>query len=247
MKSELASIKEIAIRSFSELIDYLGTNCTCGHHVYRGVSNKEYDLIPSVGRYAGYNFDDEEEMFKKFRRRSFSSLPVVPTSDWDWLAIAQHYGLPTRLLDWKSSALVAAFFATQPKINNNQLAECSSKSVAIYILHFCRYIDVKDVHEPLKYDRVGVLYPPHISPRIYGQQGLFTIQPNPNKPLTYVKDERFPNDIDKLVLDKECAAETQKQLFRLGVKEDMLFPDLDGFSRTIRMQQLLAESHYTEC
>ena len=84
--------------------------------VYRGVKDASYDLVPKVGRKdLKWNHksvkDAEKYMLTLFKQRAISFLTFSPRNDWEWLALAQHYGLPTRLLDWSRNPLVAAYFA----------------------------------------------------------------------------------------------------------------------------------------
>lgn len=236
------------INSFKEYVDHICQNDTCGHHIYRGVTDaKNHKLIPTIGRRPFYDLDVEKEILEQFKRRSNASVPCMPQNDWDWLAMAQHYGLETRLLDWTTSPLIALYFATRPCFKNGDLQACSKNGVAVYKLHFCNYVNTREHKNPFDYNRIGVLYPPHIAPRIAGQSGVFTIQPDPSSELTIQKDERFPDDIEKLHISCEAASEIQMSLYRLGIREDMLFPDLDGFSRGIKIKAYIDELHYTEC
>jgi hypothetical protein len=242
------SMEVVAIRSFAEYQEYVCSNHTCGHHIYRGVTDRvNHRLIPTIGRRANYDLDDEKELFEQFKRRSHASLTNLPTNDWDWLAVAQHHGLETRLLDWTSSPLVALYFATQPKLARGKIQPVNEKGGAVYVLHFCHYINTVADPDPFSYDRIGVLYPPHIAPRIAGQSGVFTVQPDPAVELESPKDERIPEDIVKIEFDAAVAHEIQKRIFLLGIREHMLFPDLDGFARGIKIHTELAELHYREC
>src|SRR5688572_33104522 len=72
--------------------------------VYRGVKSTSYKLIPKIGRYKTLHSRDrvneERAILRLFREQAFPYLTFIPENDWEWLAIAQHHGLPTRLLDW---------------------------------------------------------------------------------------------------------------------------------------------------
>src|SRR4051812_49396847 len=81
--------------------------------IFRGVAKSSYKLVPSLGRQASKTPEDllkfEYVLLLEFRRRALPYLKVVPSSDLDWTFLAQHYGIPTRLLDWTTNPLVAMY------------------------------------------------------------------------------------------------------------------------------------------
>ena len=79
--------------------------------VFRGQSSEAWDLKPSAGRSERYDPLFEERVFRVFKKDARQYMHPPDTDDWDWLALGQHFGLPTRLLDWSMNPLVACFFA----------------------------------------------------------------------------------------------------------------------------------------
>ncbi|WP_165699281.1 FRG domain-containing protein [Hymenobacter jejuensis] len=214
--------------------------------MFRGVADPDYLLVPSAGRRPVEHREQEKETLHAFKLRTVSKIVHQPASDWEWLAVAQHHGLPTRLLDWTTSPLVAAYFATQPQLNGSgQLQPCCTRGGAIYVAHFCEYLDPAEEPDPFVYGEHGFFFPPHLAPRITGQGGLFSIQPDPSQPFEVGFEDEDGSQlyISKLVFSQDTATQIQQQLFRLGIRQDMLFPDLDGIATSIRIQAELASFH----
>ena len=149
-----------------------------------------------------------------WQRYAVRYLSQPPTNDWQWLAIGQHFGLATRLLDWTDNPLAAAFFAlfeSEPRTD-----------AAIYALK-CEGL-VKEQVSLSSLDSVYLYRPPPMIDRIVLQSALFSVMPSPFGPLrsggkVSVVKAVIPLDARQLLLRKVVS---------FGVDNSMLFPDLGG-------------------
>jgi hypothetical protein len=186
--------------------------------IYRGVKDARYKLIPKVGRVPGYTLTLEKDILWLFKRYATPFVGYEPKTNWEWLAIAQHHGLPTRLLDWTENPLVAAYFAVEQSIETDG---------AIYVMRAPLIVDTDREREPLKRSTgVDVFINRPVTPRIAAQAGVFTVHWKPKEPINR-------NTIDKLIIPSSLHRPFKDMLFRYGVHRGTLFPDLDGQARFI--------------
>ena len=198
--------------------------------LYRGVSKYDYQLVPTIARKflsipeTQRNLVEmqqmERDMFLIFKLHGRPFLDHEPKDEWEWLYLAQHHGLPTRLLDWSRNPAVALYFAC---ISNGQ------QDGAIYALKPQAPIKTSDHPDPLESSEEGLLLLPHLSARIAGQAGAMTIHPDPYR-------EFLPSGdvLEKVRVSAGGKYRLLKTLQKFGIVHSTLFPGMDGLARYIR-------------
>jgi hypothetical protein len=186
-----------------------------GHPLYRGVNSTRYDLLPKIGRWQLKNtkntLTQEIACLEEFKKRAIPFLSHAPSNNWEWLSLAQHHGLPTRLLDWTTNPLVAAYFA----VNNN------SEDAAIYVLDMHDFPSTLEETDPFYLTEVVIHKPQHSNPRFVAQHGVFTAHHEPKVPLVH-------DALQKWIIKNECTNELSAVVRTYGVTPATLFPGLDG-------------------
>jgi hypothetical protein len=224
-------MKEKIVESLAEYTDYIQSNFPYGS-MFRGLSNViDYKLTPSVGRYLsdfqknGKTKSDllkcESNSFRIFYKEAKATINHEPSSYWEWLAIAQHHGLPTRLLDWSYSAAVALFFAVESHGTNDAVVYVLDNEIAFLTTDEERTLD------PFECKKIIAYLPRHATPRLRAQSGLFTIHPDPTEPLT-------ANITAKIVIPRKYCSNILQGLNLMGINKKTLFPDVDGLSAWLR-------------
>ncbi len=189
--------------------------------LFRGVSDSAYPLVTSLGRVAANSAGRlrafEETILEEFQRRALPYLDRVPETKLQWLCLAQHHGLPTRLLDWTTNPLVALYFAVCPSPEN----DC-----AVYQHVQPDWISHTETSDPLTYGAILAVRPPHTSARYVNQEGALTIHPSPERPM--------PEDhIVKYTIPFGFKEEMRWRLRKFGLRASFMFPGIDALARDV--------------
>jgi hypothetical protein len=200
-----------------------------GRWVFRGHSKTSYELIPSVGRTvhtAKSRERYEKSLFDIFRREAKAYCDITPANDWEWLSLAQHHGLPTRMLDWTYNPIVALYFAVQEheETDGKLFALRAVTKVSEHVLPSSPF----EIDKPVKF------FPNIITPRIRAQEGVFVVCDKLESPLDQVL--RTDWRIEQHLVPSLAKKSLRYELFRLGIHASSLFPDLDGLAARLKWQ-----------
>lgn len=171
----------------------------------------------------------ERERLREFKRRAGWIIDKVPASDWDWLGLAQHHGLETRLLDWTENPLVALYFAFE----NCGSTDYNNSVVWIFRASKEDIIFPSDQTSPFSVKRTKVYRPTVVSHRMTAQAGWFTAHRFGGERPRFValeKNRFYKDSLARLEVQMR-PHEVVRFLDRIGIGPATLFPELDGLCR----------------
>lgn len=236
------------IRSVGEFIDLIDSRTnssfsssfrTNENSLFRGHTSYKWNLVPRIGR-QGFNFrineHDEKEMLNTFKRFSEPIIKDEIFLDFDFLAMAQHHGMATRLLDWTSNPLTALWFCVQNPTK--------SKFGSVWVLNYEQselidgsakrtILNPGDYHRnnPFEIEGIKVFKPRLIAQRIINQNGLFTIHgKSKGKYLTLNKLREFDKKLFEIQIDSKFFKDIRWTLDKLSFNKMTQFPDIDGIA-----------------
>jgi hypothetical protein len=253
---------DIRANSFNELLDQLYADtwqAPLGRFrssfAYRGTTSINDDLMTTLRRLGGNYADHEGHLLRNFRK--YASRDSVPgDSQWNWLAVAQHHGLPTRLLDWSFSPFVAMHFATQ-------LVEAYDTDGAIWMINYVQAH--KDLPQPLRkrlereqadvftadmlsevaptlpqFDHLAhkdpfliFFDPPSLDQRIVNQFALLSCM---SSAMADISDWLAAHEDHwrRIIIPAAMKWEVRDKLDQANISERVLFPGLDGLCMWLR-------------
>lgn len=220
-------------------------------YAFRGGACVEAGLATSLARLGGPYAELEADLLRNFRK--YAGLQAVPVdSVWNWLSVARHHGLPTRLLDWSFSPYVALHFATADTAQYDLDA-------AVWCVNFKAAHEhlPRRLREPLQAEGSGVFTvemlsaaaptladfdalgketfavffePPALDARLVNQFALFSILSDPRLAFDDWLRQR-PVGYRRLIIPAALKWEVRDKLDMANITERVLFPGLDGLSQ----------------
>lgn len=224
--------KVYKVKSFKEYQDIILNIPAEEFTLYRGQS-LDKTLLPKIARYTVKNFEEiEREMLDDFQRRSLHLIDYHPANSWDWLALAQHHGMATRLLDWTENPLIALWFSMSPKIED---MKTDYSVVWGFNVPKDDIVNSTDEKDPFKGRMTKIFKPNHITKRISAQFGWFTIhQSNSDKKfIAFEKNSEYSNRLFKIEVDSKCFKDCKARLHNFGINSSSMYPDIDGLAQHV--------------
>jgi FRG domain len=222
--------------------------------VFRGLQDAGSDLSTSLARLGGDYADVERHLLRNFRKYAHSD--IRNETFWDWLALAKHHGLPTRVLDWTHSPFVALHFATAtpsayevdglvwavdyvrvaehlPDTLREILAAEGANSFTTWMVEraAASFAELEELADGD--DFVLFLEPPSLDERIVNQYALFSLMSSSSAHLHDWLEAR-PDLSRRIVVPAELKWEVRDKLDQANVTERVLFPGLDGIALWLR-------------
>lgn len=262
-QKESIMIQTVEINTMEDLFDMISDQEyreDLGRHrnlfIYRGEPDASFVLSTSLRR----NCKDkshvlEPPMLLNFTKYAILEEPTIEKSVWNQMILGQHHGLPTRLLDWSFSPMIAVHFA----VTENDLEQMDEHDSVVW------RIDTHELHDmlPEKYQKIiekynttvfsvdmlkevcdsvhqydedmqdkamVIIEPPSLDPRIVNQYSFFSVIPDKMTDI-----ERFLNEHTELtiryIIKKELRWRIRDMLDHLNITERIVYPGLDGLSK----------------
>ena len=219
------------IKSVADFVDLSTWLYSSDNVIFRG-QRKDWELLPSITHFKDHSalLNNEKETLEQFKRESIPYINCMPKNDWQWLALAQHYRLPTRLLDWTYSALAALWFTVKDTPCKNKNKTTENGVVWLLTPEVEDFRTDTEQYGPLSNKITKIFRPKVISRRISAQVSAFTVHKiNKNgRVIRFENHAKFKKKLLKIIVPPEHFLRIRHSLNILGVNNATLFPDIDG-------------------
>jgi hypothetical protein len=242
---ETRSYEVIRLASWDEYLEII-SDSPYQNWAFRGQRDASAPLFSALSRYfISFHVDprawrdQEERILRIFKRKAIHFVDVIPDreDDFEWLALMQDHGAPTRLLDFTWSPYVAAFFALHNATKEGVIWACNPVEIKKV-----KHVDLKEPGHFRKHFLSGtgnfVCFgePWAMNRRLIAQSGTFLVPAVLDSSIEDILRE-YPNPKDTLIkfivpADK-VREKGMRELYRMNITQATLFPDLDGLARSL--------------
>jgi hypothetical protein len=253
--------REVRVESWNELQDELFSESWDSdlrrfrsRFAFRGLSDAGYRLETTLIRLRGKYAEVERHLLRNFKKYAHRNV-VAQNSLWHWLSVAQHSGLPTRLLDWTYSPFFAMHFATANLFKSNvdgmiwavnyvkahellpdtlkrRLGQEGANVFTVEMLS--ELVGSLDELAGLSQSPFVMFFePPSIDDRIVNQYAFFSVMTDARAVLDDWLN-LYPGIWRKIIIPAELKWEIRDKLDQASITERVLFPGLDGLSRWLK-------------
>jgi hypothetical protein len=191
-------------------------------------------LLPRLARLKakGKLLKVEQLMMADFDRQHLPFTEFEPKDAWDLLALAQHHGLPTRLLDWTYSALAALWFCVRKPPRTNKKGKIMNGVVWVLKSIPDDFTTFPTNESPYDQGKTRIFRPRTITRRIMAQSGVFTChkRTSDGRFVTLESNKAYKDRLLKISIQGDLFVTLREDLMANGVTSFTLFPDLDGLT-----------------
>ena len=225
-------------------------------YLYRGMTDVDFKIYTSLSRNCKENKKELEPcILSNFTKYGALEDPLIERSVWRQMILGQHHGLPTRLLDWSQSPLIALHFATtEHNLDKMEDHDCviwridikelhamlpgrykkvlSDNQTSVFTVNMLNEVaaNLDQYDEDMQDKAMVVVEPPSIDPRIVNQYSFFAIVPNDIDDIEGFFD-KYTNNTVRYVISKDLRWRIRDMLDQQNISERILYSGLDGLSK----------------
>lgn len=258
-------IKTVYIDSINGVMDLISEqeyNSGIGRYrssvFFRGLPNVDFKLTTSLRRNCKHLSERlEPNILRNFTKYACMTEPTISQSVWRQMVLGQHHGLPTRLLDWTRSPLIALHFAhSETRFEKMDMRDCCVWKFDMKDVNknlpdkYKKFLEANDVYvysldqlnsivnnlsqyDTDMGDKAFVsIEPPSIDQRIISQYSFFSVIPTGIEDIEEYLDKNTDNTV-KYIISKDIRWQVRDMLDQFNINERILYPDLDGLSKSL--------------
>jgi hypothetical protein len=223
------------VESLKHYVELLGTTFKDWDWVFRG-QRRDWPLEPRLRRIhlqeGNSRLETERKLLRELELRGAALCEeITPSDGLEWMILGQHYGLPTRLLDWTDNAFAALWFAVGEERHEGD--DSPAVVYAIRLEEGDRHDwKMKPIKAPTEVTETKFIDPPHIARRITAQSGWLSLHRAKDGEIVRLEDEEGYRDrIRRYEIPSRLFTDLRTDLSRCGISEASLFGDLRALCR----------------